>query len=393
MKTYDTIILGGGTIGLAAAYYAAAAGQKTLLLEKNSFFNQVGSSSGYSRIFRTMYSEENMAKLAETSYALWKQIERFTGETLVEEMPLLFFGTKDLGQTVEGDFKNTDRIMSRLGMPYERLNDQDLLRRYPMFKEIPENYTGLLQLNSGIAHVQRSLRTFYSLAVKAGAVLKENSPSSISDCRPGARDFVVRSSDGDFRAQNLILAPGAWTNEVLRPFGLQFDFKIWQMSLAYFQVDGDATNFPLWYEFGKEGCDSPALYYGFPSRENPGSIKVSADFTHDIYDDVQSCSRIPDQKILQSIGEFLERRFRGVSPKPHNASTCLYTMSADAHMILGSLPGFANVAILTGESGRAFKYTPLFGRILAELAREGRTSYDLSGISIDRPNLFREQKV
>lgn len=389
-KTYDTVILGGGTIGLSAAYYSASAGQTTLLLEKNSFFNQVGSSSGFSRIFRTMYSEENMAKLAENAYALWKQLERFTGETLVEEMPLLFYGAKDLGQTVEGDFQNTDKVMARLGMPHFLLNKQEIMQRFPMFKSMPEAYTGLLQMNSGISHVQRSLRTFHSLAQKAGATLKDEASFEVAPSRGGDREFVLHSASGSFRARSLILAPGAWTNEVLRPFGMQFNFKIWQMTLGYFHVAKDASKFPLWYEFGKQVDGSPALYYGFPAREDNQAIKVSADFTNDIYDDVKECSRVPDQKILESIGSFLQGRFHGVSAKPQSSATCLYTMSPDAHMILGLLPGYNNVAILSGESGRAFKYTPLFGRILAELVREGKTSYDLQGINIDRPGLLRE---
>jgi glycine/D-amino acid oxidase-like deaminating enzyme len=45
------------------------------------------------------------------------------------------------------------------------------------------------------------------------------------------------------------------------------------------------------------------------------------------------------------------------------------------------------VAVLTGESGRAFKYTPLFGRILVELATTGKSAYDISEFRIDRPGL------
>jgi sarcosine oxidase len=63
-------------------------------------------------------------------------------------------------------------------------------------------------------------------------------------------------------------------------------------------------------------------------------------------------------------------------------------MSADSQIILDCLPGFPNVSVLTGESGRAFKYTPLFGRILVELATTGKSAYDISEFSINRGGLF-----
>ena len=178
---YDTVILGGGPIGLCAAYYSASAGKKTLLLERNKFHNEIGSSGGNSRFFRIMYSEKNLSLLAESSYALWKQLETKTRIKLIDERPLLFFGSKNPRQTVEGDFTNTDKVMSELGIPFETLNAGEIKNRYQVFKELPENYVGLIQHNSGVIQVQNSLRTFYNLALNAGANLVDNTPAEIKE--------------------------------------------------------------------------------------------------------------------------------------------------------------------------------------------------------------------
>lgn len=385
---YDVIIIGGGTIGLSAAYYAASAKQKVLLIEQFPLRNDVNSSSGYSRFFRMMYSEKNMAQMAETSYALWNQLERLTGSVMVEEMPLLFYGTKNSGDTVEGDFKNTDKIMDQLGMPYDLLDRTQLLKKFPVFKDVPADYTGLLQLNSGVIHVQKSLEVFHKLAVSKGAQILENTRAQIEEAEPGTKTFKVRTDKGDFKASSLILAPGAWTNELIAPLGIQFAFKIWQMTLAYFKLQDPGIEHPFWYEFGPTVDNQSSLFYGFPQREDPTRIKVSADFTYNIYDKVADCDRKSDPKILKLLEEFMAKRFKNVIPKAEKDATCLYTMSSDYHMILGHLPGYSNISILTGESGRAFKFTPLFGRILAELVREGGTSYCLEGISADREGLL-----
>lgn len=54
-ELFDVIVIGGGPVGLAAAYEVAKAGRKVIILEQNNFFNHAGSSGGLARIFRTMY--------------------------------------------------------------------------------------------------------------------------------------------------------------------------------------------------------------------------------------------------------------------------------------------------------------------------------------------------
>jgi sarcosine oxidase len=62
-------------------------------------------------------------------------------------------------------------------------------------------------------------------------------------------------------------------------------------------------------------------------------------------------------------------------------------------MILDNLPGYPNVAIFTGASGRGFKFTPLCGRILVDLATTGKTYYDISPFSINRPGIITGTNV
>ena len=115
---------------------------------------------------------------------------------------------------------------------------------------------------------------------------------------------------------------------------------------------------------------------------------MSADFTNDTFTDPGQCTYQPDPKILQQMASFLAERFKGVTPGASEAQTCLYTMSSDYQIILDNVPGHPTAAVLTGESGRAFKYTPLFGRILVELATTGKSTYDISEFRITRPGLL-----
>lgn len=53
-EIFDVVVIGGGPVGLAATYEVAKAKKSVLVLEKNNFFNQAGSSGDLARMFRTM---------------------------------------------------------------------------------------------------------------------------------------------------------------------------------------------------------------------------------------------------------------------------------------------------------------------------------------------------
>jgi glycine/D-amino acid oxidase-like deaminating enzyme len=206
---------------------------------------------------------------------------------------------------------------------------------------------------------------------------------------PLAGSYTIETPKGTFKAKNLIMAPSAWSNQVFEPFGIHLDLSIWQMNVAYFRVD-PSLQWPMWFEFGPEVNGVQQQFYGFPPLERPGYIKASCEFSNQHYTDPSQCSYKPDPGILKQIGDFLVERFHGVDPTPHNAATCLYTMSRDGQMILDTLPGYPNVAVLSGDSGRAFKFTPLFGRILVQLATTGTTPYNISEFSITRKGMIKK---
>jgi len=54
---YDVIVIGGGAVGLGAAYECAKADRSTLVLEKGNLYNSAGSSGDLARMFRTMYAD------------------------------------------------------------------------------------------------------------------------------------------------------------------------------------------------------------------------------------------------------------------------------------------------------------------------------------------------
>jgi len=62
----------------------------------------------------------------------------------------------------------------------------------------------------------------------------------------------------------------------------------------------------------------------------------------------------------------------------------MYTMTPDGHFIIDFHPQHQNVVLACGFSGHGFKFAPVVGEILADLALLGRTEHDISLFALDR---------
>ncbi len=60
-------------------------------------------------------------------------------------------------------------------------------------------------------------------------------------------------------------------------------------------------------------------------------------------------------------------------PCVHSA-TCMYSNTPDEHFVIARHPDCANVTVACGFSGHGFKFVPVVGEILADLAMTGRRS-------------------
>jgi hypothetical protein len=70
------------------------------------------------------------------------------------------------------------------------------------------------------------------------------------------------------------------------------------------------------------------------------------------------------------------------------ASVCMWTNTPDHHFVLAPHPRHPEVVLAGGCSGHAFKFVPVIGEILADLAIDGKTSHPISLFDPDRGGSF-----
>ena len=109
------------------------------------------------------------------------------------------------------------------------------------------------------------------------------------DIQSESGKVIAVTEDGKtIKADNAVIACGAWTNSVLESANLpKMDLEIWQVQWAHYEVDDDvAASIPQAFHFRKEVGVDGGLYYVFPSsatesiRGGNGKrhVKVGVDF-------------------------------------------------------------------------------------------------------------------
>ena len=89
----QVVIVGGGMAGLSCAAALAKRGlSDVVLLEAHTLAHARASSYGETRMFREMYSDPVLCRLAQEANRLWREEEQQAGEQLRETHGLLFYG-------------------------------------------------------------------------------------------------------------------------------------------------------------------------------------------------------------------------------------------------------------------------------------------------------------
>ncbi|KAI1088079.1 hypothetical protein F5B19DRAFT_29487 [Rostrohypoxylon terebratum] len=402
-QEFDVVVVGGGAIGLAAAYEVAKTGAKVIVLERNNFFNHAGSSNDLARMFRTMYTEDFMADLAVEAMAFWDSLEKDSGTSLRLMSGLLNFGDKNYGgDTPEGTLLGPIDNLDRLGMSYKKLDAKEIEKRYP-FKNLPEEWMGLYAPDNGIINVQLLLRTLLSLARDYGAEARQHTrvkricPSE-DDRNTWEVQAVRHEKDAAvFKAKKVIITSGSYVNHVLKPsFGISLDLDIWEMVASYFNCNAGSNGiiFPsMWFQFAPDKEGRSQLFYGFPTLPwgPPNVARIAVDAaTRRIKDPDERLTNVLNPDDIRDTQKFIEEHVAGVdSTVPAFTSSCLQTNVFDNMFVLDYVPeeylqGGAKDSVVVFTAGWAMKFVPLLGKALAEMSLNGKSKYALEEFSIKR---------
>jgi sarcosine oxidase len=100
--------------------------------------------------------------------------------------------------------------------------------------------------------------------------------------------------------------------------------------------------------------------------------------------DPERVRRDPAPEDERAVRALLERFVPAAAGRLRDARVCLYTNTPDGHFILDRHPTHPQVVVASPCSGHGFKFASVIGEILADLAAEGATRFDIRPFRLDR---------
>ncbi|KAI1009465.1 hypothetical protein LB504_003006 [Fusarium proliferatum] len=377
MEKFDVAVVGLGALGSAAVWQAARKGAKVVGFEQFEFGHVRGASHDTSRIVRTAYDAPEYVSLAKAAYKDWAELEKDAGLKLLTVTGGIVVLAND--RTWTSGFKVSDYTASldANNVPYELLSAKEVNKRWPKL-DIGDDENAVYTPDTGIAHAAKSVTAMQFVARARGAILKENTPvTAIIPITSGRNDkgVIIKTENGDFQARKVILAADAWTNKLLAPLGAQIPLEVMQEQVTYFKPKEpalfDAEHFPVWIRM-VEG----KTFYGFPTFGEP-TIKAGRDVSNNrMSPEERSYTHSP--MLLDELTAFMKDFVtKDEDLEILRTVTCQYTITPGRHFILSALNQYPDILVALGAA-HGFKFAPVIGRVMAELAIDGKTSEDLS---------------
>ena len=360
-------------MGSSAAYHLARRGLSVLGLDRFTPPHTMGSSHGETRIIREAYAEHlAYVPIVQRAYELWDELEDSVGRRLFLQTGGLTIGPPDAERVVGAEYSARHFRLS-----YQRLTAHEVSQRHSALSPT-DDMIAIWDPRAGILFPEACIEAQLEMARRSGATLRFDEPA-VSWTADGAGVNVVTPTDV-YHGGRLILTAGAWTSSLIPDLPLPLTVE--RQVLFWFAPTGDPQR------FSPERCpvfiwdwEPDRRYYGFPDLGR--GVKVSLRSRSEAVDP-DGLRRQVTPEDADPVREFLRRFMPEANGAQLAAEVCMFTNTPDSHFLIDHHPAYPQVLIASPCSGSGFKFASAIGEILADLAAEGRSSFDLSLFSLER---------
>ena len=352
MRRCDVLVVGGGAMGSATAWQLARRGVDVVLLERFGPGHDHGSSHGATRIFRYAYPDEGYVRMAMEARPLWRELEQDSGEVLLETTGGLDVGSRH-------DIAPVEAALQACGATVERVDAADALDRWPGIA-FDGGDAVLWQPDAGRVWAERTVTALQSQTEHHGGEVRHHEPVVSLSIATGH----ARTEADEYLAESIVVTSGAWLPSVVAgnadAEGLPPLAVTREQTFHFAPFDDDLT----WPSFIHHRGDDAAAMYGL---ETPGEgVKVAEHGTGAVLDDPDDRTFDIDEIGRQRVIRYVQERLPGLDPRPSTELTCLYTSTPDSGFLLERR---GRMVVGSACSGHGFKFTPLIGQRLADLAQ------------------------
>lgn len=345
-------------MGAATAWQLARRGREVALLERWEPGHRMGASHGASRNFNVAYSDPTYVRMLVEALPLWRELEAESGASLLDLVGVANHGSR-------GGFDEVWAALAESGIPAEFLSVEEAGERWP---GIRFDTRVLFNERAGRVNADATVRALHESAAAAGSDLRHRTRATRIDVLGEELVRVASVTDAGvtevFEARTAVVTLGAWTTKLLTGVELP-RLVVTQEQPAHFAVRDDAVAWPSFNHFPGPGDTYDYWLSPVYGMFTPGEgVKAGWHGVGLLVDpDARDFAAVPDQ--LAALQRYAREWLPGVDADLAAPISCTYTTTPDEHFVLDRL---GPVVVGAGFSGHGFKFVPVVGRILADLA-------------------------
>lgn len=375
----DVLIVGGGFMGTASAFFLRQRGHSVTLLERDQI-GQYASGVNFGNV-RRQGRFLGQLELANRSFHLWKRMPELIGESL-EFLP-------SGHMRVCYDEALIPELEAYAAAPEARELDLEVLagkalhERFPFLG--PEVKGGSYAPHDGHANPRLAAPAFARAAIRAGARIEER--IEVVDVQKVAGQFQVTCSDGQlFVADNLLITAGAWGAKLSEQFGEPVPLETHGPQMAVTEpvpyslptVIGVFTKVPEEVIYFRQ-IERGNIVIGGGYRSRPDMLNRRAYVEpRSIINQIQQMKRL----LPAAVNLNIIRVWSGIE-----------SYTPDSLPVIGASGKVDGLFYAFGFCGHGFQLGPGVGDVMAELISTGQTRTSISPFDIRRFDVAPAQDI
>jgi sarcosine oxidase, subunit beta len=362
----DVVIVGGGVVGVSAAFHLAEAGADVVLLERDQLAS--GSTSKAAGGLRAQFSDALNIEISKRSLEAYKRFEQRPGwEIDYEEIGYLFLLTTE---TELAAFTRSVALQNQLGVPSRIITSDEARELCPLIAGediLAASYCP----TDAHATPESVVQGYASGARRHGAHIAVSTPVEGIDAVNGVIKGV-HTPHGVVETSTVICAAGAWSRACGEMVGVPLDVTPLRRQVLFTAPMADLpSKLPLTIDF------ATGFYF---HREGRGLLTGMADPS-----ETPGFSTETTDDWIPGLLEIAERRAPRIASAPIQGGWAgLYDMSPDHNAMIGEAKSVSRFLYATGFSGHGFLQGPATGEILRDLVLGREPFIDVTPMSADR---------